>query len=67
MKKKKTEIKPVKSYKDTITFECPVRGIVSQEVEVKVYKSKDTYYPLFLSEEVEALLDQEASLSDDDF
>ena len=37
-KKKKTETsKPEQTYTTTMTFNCPIRGLVSQEVVVKRY------------------------------
>lgn len=67
MKKTKKEIKPIKTYTTGITFTCPVRGEITQIVEVKRYKGSDTYYPLFLSEEVGALLNQEELPLEDEF
>lgn len=36
---KKKKIKVIRKYKDTITWTCPVRGEVSEEVEIPVYSS----------------------------
>jgi len=37
MAKKKLKQQPVRVDKKSITYECPTRGTVTQEVEVKVY------------------------------
>ena len=47
-------------YEDEITFECPIRGIVTQKVMVKHYKSKYQAAQDLLvknSSEVDSLLD----------
>ena len=64
MSKKTNKIQPEWTYKTTISYKCPIRGAVEQEVEVKVYKSVDSYdHPI--SEEVAELLAQEEWSFDD--
>jgi len=68
MVKKKTIQNPEWTYRTTITFQCPVRGTVTEEVEVKRYGAT-VNEPVF-DEELTAFLTQEgiieetASLSD---
>lgn len=67
MAKKKTLPKPESTYKTTVTYQCPVRGTVTQEVEVKRYSSA-CIEPNF-DEELSAFLAQEGitvSADDDD-
>lgn len=59
---KKLQIKPERTYKTKIAYTCPVRGEVTEEVEVKVYRQADGYTPQYSSDEVSELLRQEGVL-----
>ncbi len=54
------------TYKTTITFICPSRGEVTEEVEVKVYKRAESYINPRATEEIEELLRQEGVLVEED-
>lgn len=59
---KKTPAKPEKTYKTKITYMCPVRGKVTEEVEVKVYSQVNEYMPQYPSDEISEFLRQEGVL-----
>lgn len=44
-KKKKKSPQVEHTYLTTITYQCPVRGTVSEEIEVKRYQSLDSCDP----------------------
>lgn len=48
----------IRTYKDKIQFKCPVRGMVEQEVEIKVYTPISAPSPILSAEEIEELLEQ---------
>jgi hypothetical protein len=63
-KKEKKDLNVIGVYEETITFMCPVRGLVTQKVKVKRYRSeKDKYKALLQSKEEELILQAEG---DDD-
>ena len=51
------KLKIERTYKTTITYTCPRRGLVAQEVEVKVYPSAPSPDPTSECEEIAELLD----------
>jgi len=64
---KKPSVKPERTYKTMYTYVCPVRGKVTEEIEVKVYRQAETNHPMFPTEEVTELLRQEGVLPSEDF
>jgi len=57
--------KPDSTYTTRISYVCPVRGNVTQEVEVKVYNFGLPSEPRFIDEELQELLNQAGSSFDD--
>jgi hypothetical protein len=52
--KKKVDPNVLEEYEETITFECPIRGLVTQKVKVKKYRSEqDKYKAALISKEEE--------------
>lgn len=59
-----TKQKPIRTYKTMYTFKCPVRGIITQEVEVKVYGAPVYDEYRYESGELADFLRQEGVISD---
>lgn len=55
----------IRTYTDTITFHCPKRGTVKQEVEIYVYASIAAPNPILSSEEIAELLTQYGEMSEE--